>query len=99
MDANAPQALFTGTQPVTEANRFDEGRLSAWMQAHVPGFSGSMSVAQFKGGQSNPTFLLATSGQRYVLRRKPMGELLPSAHAVDREFRRRAAALGIRMSP
>ncbi len=87
MDANAPQALFTGTQPVTEANRFDEGRLSAWMQAHVPGFSGSMSVAQFKGGQSNPTFLLATSGQRYVLRRKPMGELLPSAHAVDREFR------------
>lgn len=81
------QALFTGTQPVAPAQRFDEARLAVWMQAHVPGFSGALEVAQFKGGQSNPTFLLSAGGKRYVLRRKPMGELLPSAHAVDREFR------------
>jgi aminoglycoside phosphotransferase (APT) family kinase protein len=81
------QALFTGTQPVAPAQRFDEARLAAWMQSHVPGFSGTLDVAQFKGGQSNPTFLLTAGGRRYVLRRKPMGELLPSAHAVDREFR------------
>jgi len=81
------QALFTGTQQVAPAQRFDEARLAAWMQSHVPGFSGTLDVAQFKGGQSNPTFLLTAGGRRYVLRRKPMGELLPSAHAVDREFR------------
>ena len=81
------QSLFTGTRPVAPAQRFDEARLAAWMQSHVPGFSGTLEVAQFKGGQSNPTFLLTAGGRRYVLRRKPMGELLPSAHAVDREFR------------
>ncbi|MBL8386954.1 MAG: phosphotransferase [Hydrogenophaga sp.] len=86
-DSPSPQTLFTGTQPVSPAQRFDEARLAAWMQDHVPGFRGPLSVAQFKGGQSNPTFLLEAGGHRYVLRRKPMGELLPSAHAVDREFR------------
>ncbi|MBA4195806.1 MAG: phosphotransferase family protein [Comamonadaceae bacterium] len=91
---NAPQTLFTGTQPVSPANAFDEAALARWMQAHVPGFSGTMAVAQFKGGQSNPTFLLTAGGQRYVLRRKPMGELLPSAHAVDREFRVIRALVG-----
>ena len=55
--------------------------------ANVDGYSGTLEVAQFKGGQSNPTFLLSAGGQRYVLRRKPLGQLLPSAHAVDREFK------------
>lgn len=57
------------------------------MQAHVAGFQGPMVVTQFKGGQSNPTFLLETPSRRYVLRRKPLGQLLPSAHAVEREYR------------
>ncbi|MBX3610588.1 MAG: phosphotransferase [Hydrogenophaga sp.] len=82
-----PQALFTGTQPVAPAHQFDEDRLAVWLQQHVAAFDGPLSVAQFKGGQSNPTFLLQAGERRYVLRRKPMGELLPSAHAVDREFR------------
>ncbi|MEZ7848142.1 MAG: phosphotransferase [Polaromonas sp.] len=78
---------FTGTQPVAPDNAFDEARLASWMVDKVSGFQGPMSVAQFKGGQSNPTFLLTAGGHRYVLRCKPMGNLLPSAHAVDREFR------------
>ena len=63
--------------------------LAAWLQAHMPALAaGPLQVAQFKGGQSNPTFMLtAADGQRYVMRRKPPGVLLPSAHAVDREFR------------
>lgn len=83
----SPQSLFTGTQPVAPAHAFDEARLADWLHTHVPGFEGPLQVAQFRGGQSNPTFLLSAGGRRYVLRRKPMGELLPSAHAVDREFR------------
>ena len=71
------QALFTGIQPVAPAQRFDEARLAAWMQSHVPGFSGTLEVAQFKGGQSNPTFLLtAGDGHLYVLRKKPPGALV-----------------------
>jgi aminoglycoside phosphotransferase (APT) family kinase protein len=66
---------------------FDEGRLAAWMQSHVAGFKGPVDVRQFAGGQSNPTFLVQSANHRYVLRRKPPGKLLPSAHAVDREFR------------
>ena len=65
----------------------DTRRLQSWMQDKVPGFSGSIEVRQFAGGQSNPTFLVQAGGRRYVLRRKPPGKLLPSAHAVDREFR------------
>ena len=83
-DAQSP---FSGTQAVGPAHRFDEARLAGWMQAHVPGFQGPMVVEQFKGGQSNPTFLLQTDSRHYVLRRKPMGDLLPSAHAVEREYR------------
>ena len=78
---------FTGTMPVQERHRFDVERLAHYMRAHVEGFAGPLHVEQFKGGQSNPTFLLATPGKRYVLRRKPPGKLLPSAHAVDREYR------------
>src|SRR5215468_9490634 len=81
------QEAFTGTKEVAAPLRFEEARLEAWLAAHVQGFSGPLTVRQFKGGQSNPTYLLETRGRRYVLRRKPPGKLLPSAHAVDREFR------------
>jgi aminoglycoside phosphotransferase (APT) family kinase protein len=80
---------FAGTMAVAEAQRFDEAALARYLIAHAPGFVGPLaSVQQFRGGQSNPTFLLgAGDGQQFVLRRKPSGPLLPSAHAVDREFR------------
>ena len=66
---------------------FDVEALSAYLSRHLEGFEGAPRVRQFPGGQSNPTYLLTTPGRRYVLRRKPPGELLPSAHAVDREYR------------
>ncbi len=78
---------FVGTAPVQERHRFDTDRLALYMREHVEGFSGSLEVEQFRGGQSNPTFRLTAGGKRYVLRRKPPGKLLPSAHAVDREYR------------
>jgi aminoglycoside phosphotransferase (APT) family kinase protein len=78
---------FIGTMPVQEKHRFDVASLERYMRANVAGFSGSLEVEQFKGGQSNPTFLLKSPRARYVLRRKPPGKLLPSAHAVDREYR------------
>jgi aminoglycoside phosphotransferase (APT) family kinase protein len=78
---------FIGTRPVAPQHAFDEVALARWLAAHVEGFGGALKVEQFKGGQSNPTFLLEAGGQRYVMRRKPPGNLLPSAHAVDREFR------------
>ncbi|WP_409268275.1 phosphotransferase [Massilia sp. BHUDP2] len=79
-----------GTKPVSERQRFDVEALGAWLEAHVDGYpGGSLAVEQFKGGQSNPTFRLEAGGQRYVLRTKPgpAAKLLPSAHAIDREFR------------
>lgn len=72
---------------VSDRDRLDTGRLSAWMGDHVEGFAGPLTYAKFTGGQSNPTYKLITPGRNYVLRRKPMGELLPSAHQVDREYR------------
>jgi aminoglycoside phosphotransferase (APT) family kinase protein len=66
---------------------FDEKRLAAWMRVHVTDFGGELAVEQFAGGQSNPTYRIEAGGRRFVLRRKPPGELLPSAHAVDREYR------------
>jgi aminoglycoside phosphotransferase (APT) family kinase protein len=81
------QTAFTGTREVAAPLRFDVARLEAWLAERVGGFRGPLAVRQFKGGQSNPTYLLETPGHRYVLRRKPPGKLLPSAHAVDREFR------------
>jgi aminoglycoside phosphotransferase (APT) family kinase protein len=77
----------TGTKAVAETHRFDEASLDRWMQANVAGYAGPLEVRQFKGGQSNPTYQLITPGRKYVLRRKPPGKLLPSAHAVDREYR------------
>ncbi|MFP6562466.1 phosphotransferase [Paraburkholderia sp. B3] len=65
----------------------DVERLTPYLQQHLPGFRGPVRATKFAGGQSNPTFLLDTPGGRYVLRRQPPGELLKSAHAVDREFR------------
>lgn len=76
-----------GTKPVAETLRFDSAALSRWMDANVPGFAGPMEVRQFKGGQSNPTYQLLTPSAHYVLRRKPPGKLMASAHAVDREYR------------
>jgi len=81
-------AELSGTMPPSERLRFDEAALGRWLHDHLPGFAGLTRIEQFRGGQSNPTFLLtAADGARYVLRKKPAGALLPSAHAVDREFR------------
>ncbi len=81
------QQQFSGTREVLDAHRFDPEPLQEYMLSHVEGFSGPLSVRQFRGGQSNPTYLLESPSGRYVLRRKPPGRLLKSAHAVDREFR------------
>jgi aminoglycoside phosphotransferase (APT) family kinase protein len=78
---------FAGTKPVEERHRFDEARLDEWMRDNVENYRGPLTVSQFKGGQSNPTYRLDTPDRAYVLRRKPFGKLLPSAHAVDREYR------------
>jgi len=85
--APSRQEQFSGTKEVTEQHRIDEARLARWLEANVEGYEGPLTVRQFKGGQSNPTYQLVTPKQKYVLRRKPPGKLLPSAHAVDREFR------------
>lgn len=86
---------FVGTKPVDERHRFDTARLHEFMRANVEGYSGTLEVEQFRGGQSNPTYRLAAGSRRYVLRRKPPGKLLPSAHAVEREFRVIRALHGI----
>ena len=80
---------FTGTKPVAERHAFDVAALERHLQAHLPGFAGPLAVEQFKGGQSNPTFLLTGASRRYVMRAKPgpVARLLPSAHAIEREFR------------
>jgi aminoglycoside phosphotransferase (APT) family kinase protein len=85
---------FSGTRPVTHP--IDLPRLHAYLSAHVAGYpsGGALEVRQFKGGQSNPTYRLEVGGQRYVLRRKPPGALLASAHAVDREYRVMTALAG-----
>jgi aminoglycoside phosphotransferase (APT) family kinase protein len=81
----SPGEDFDGTAPVREAHRFDETSLATWMMATVTGYSGPLTIEQFKGGQSNPTYKLGTPARTYVLRRKPPGELLKGAHAVERE--------------
>ena len=65
----------------------DEAKLSEYLEQHVPGFQGPVQSTKFKTGQSNPTFLLETASKKFVLRKKPPGKLLPSAHAVDREYK------------
>jgi aminoglycoside phosphotransferase (APT) family kinase protein len=81
------QSAFSGTREVAERLRFDVARLETYLTEQLPGFAGPIVASQFKGGQSNPTYLIETPLRRYVLRRKPPGKLLPSAHAVDREHR------------
>jgi aminoglycoside phosphotransferase (APT) family kinase protein len=81
------QQKFSGTQEVREAHRFDAARLERYLAERIEGFQAPLEVRQFKGGQSNPTYQLITPNRKYVLRRKPPGKLLPSAHAVDREYR------------
>jgi aminoglycoside phosphotransferase (APT) family kinase protein len=80
---------FVGTMPVQERHRFDAAALERWLRGRIEGFSGPLAVEQFRGGQSNPTYLVAAGNRCCVLRAKPApaAKLLPSAHAVEREFR------------
>jgi aminoglycoside phosphotransferase (APT) family kinase protein len=79
---------FIGTKVVEERHRFDVDALQQHLKDHIEGLRGPLQVEQFKGGQSNPTYRISgADGKKYVLRRKPPGKLLPSAHAVDREYR------------
>jgi aminoglycoside phosphotransferase (APT) family kinase protein len=87
MTALDRQQAFSGTKETAPALALDSARLEHYLTANVKNFAGPLGVKQFKGGQSNPTYLLETPARRYVLRRKPPGKLLPSAHAVDREYR------------
>ena len=86
-EAASRDSEFSGTKDVEERHRFNEANLDKWMRENVEGYAGPLQVSQFKGGQSNPTYRLDTPGRSYVLRRKPFGKLLPSAHAVDREYK------------
>ena len=81
------QERFSGTKEVADALRFDSSKLESYLAERIEDFRKPLEVRQFKGGQSNPTYQLLTPNRKYVLRRKPPGKLLPSAHAVDREFR------------
>ncbi|HEX3429349.1 MAG TPA: phosphotransferase family protein [Rhizomicrobium sp.] len=81
------QEKFSGTKEVSEPLRFDARQLADYLAPHIDEFARPLTVRQFRGGQSNPTYLLSTPNRKYVLRRKPPGKLLPSAHAVDREYR------------
>jgi aminoglycoside phosphotransferase (APT) family kinase protein len=80
---------FTGTRPVAAQHAVDTAALQAWLERHVDGFTGPLSIEMFKGGQSNPTYKLITPARAYVMRAKPgpVAKLLPSAHAIEREFR------------
>lgn len=80
---------FVGTRAVSEAHLFNTDALSAYLHAHLPGFEGPLTAEMFKGGQSNPTYKLLTPGRAYVMRAKPgpVAKLLPSAHAIEREFK------------
>lgn len=81
------QATFSGTQEIAAPLAIDLKRLQSFLGSRLPEFETALAARQFKGGHSNPTYLLEANGRCYVLRRKPPGKLLPSAHAVDREFR------------
>ena len=87
---------YQGTKPVTGTHAFDVGALQRYLEQQLPGFAGPLSIEQFKGGQSNPTFKLVTPQASYVMRSKPgpVAKLLPSAHAIEREFRVMGALAG-----
>jgi len=99
-DSHGAFATMSQLQEVTERHRFDAARLSAFLADKLPGWTGPLEVRQFQGGQSNPTYLLTTPNRLYVMRSKPgpVAKLLPSAHAVEREFRV-MRALGIQGIP
>src|SRR3546814_4156585 len=80
---------------IADNNRFDVARLAAYLRYKIPGFGEAIEVKQFQGGQSNPTYLIRTTVGRYVMRKKPAGELLASAHRIDREYRIMAALHGV----
>lgn len=80
------QEQFSGSGAVRRGHELDPGRLEAYLRGRIDGFKGPLTVKQFRGGQSNPTYLLQSPSGSYVMRRKPPGQLLKSAHAVDREF-------------
>ncbi|MDO8419454.1 MAG: phosphotransferase, partial [Rubrivivax sp.] len=87
---------YTGTRPMASSHAFDTAALEGHLRSELPGFAGPLTVEQFKGGQSNPTYKLLTPTRAYVMRSKPgpAARLLPSAHAVDREFRVMKALAG-----
>ncbi|MEJ0026166.1 MAG: phosphotransferase family protein [Rhizomicrobium sp.] len=87
MSEPSRQETFSGTKDVADAHAFDVKKLEAYLADRIEGFRTPLEVRQFKGGQSNPTYQLVTPNRKYVMRRKPPGKLLPSAHAVDREFK------------
>ena len=79
--------IFSGTKEVAENLKFKELGLQGWLDDNIASAGKIIKIAQFKGGQSNPTYKITTENQKFVLRRKPPGVLLPSAHAVDREYK------------
>ena len=80
-------AKFSGTKDVDERLKIDSANLQPWIDEYVPNAGNIKAIEQFKGGQSNPTYKIITESKNLVLRRKPPGKLLPSAHAVDREYK------------
>jgi len=87
MDINNKDLIFSGTKEIAKNLKFDEARLQEWFGDSIPDTGKIIQIAQFKGGQSNPTYKISTEKKHFVLRRKPPGILLPSAHAVDREYK------------
>jgi len=86
--------MTTGPGDILPQHRFDEAAVATYLQEHLPGFAGPVSFRQFRGGQSNPTFLAETPSKKYVIRKKPPGVLLPSAHMIEREFQAMQALAG-----
>jgi aminoglycoside phosphotransferase (APT) family kinase protein len=89
------QSAFSGTEGVRPGQEIDVQNLGDWLDVHVEGYAGPLTIEQFKGGQSNPTYKLRTPGRDYVLRRKPPGALLKGAHAIEREYRVIGALSGV----
>ncbi|MDA9154126.1 phosphotransferase family protein [Gammaproteobacteria bacterium] len=87
MESNNHDIIFSGTKEVAENLKFNESKLQEWMRDRIPESGKILQVSQFKGGQSNPTYKIQTEKKSFVLRRKPPGDLLKSAHAVDREYK------------
>ena len=87
MMGDSADISMVGTIPVPADDTIDAAAVGAWMKGHMPDIDGLATLSKFKGGQSNPTYRVDAGGKSYVLRRQPFGKLLPSAHAVDREYR------------